>query len=138
MYISGLKEYDKNGKEIKTACIFGRAVREGDVKETNSGKKIASVSVKAFGKKDGSAEFVTVKSWDGPFLRPISNTAKGDYMMACGRLEEREYNGKHYVDMMVEYYMRMPASGDVKDNFAELSGKVNDFNAIEEDSELPF
>lgn len=138
MYIKGLTEYDKNGNEVKTACIFGKAIRDGETKSTANGKQIASVSVKAFSKKDGTAEFVTVKAWGGPFYDMVANTQKGDSMMACGRLDEREYNEKKYVDMTVDYYMCIPAEGDPASNFASLQQKVNDFTAIDEDSELPF
>lgn len=138
MYISGVKEYDKQGREMKTCCIFGRATKDGEIKSISGDKHLASISVKAFGRKDGSAEFVTVKAWDGPFLDAIANTEKGDAMMACGRLEEREYNGKSYVDMMVDFYLRVPADGGVSANFASLNQKVAEFNAIEEDNELPF
>jgi hypothetical protein len=138
MYIKGLTEFDKKGNEVKTACIFGKATKDGEVKKTGTGKNIASVSVKAYGKKDGGAEFVTVKAWDGPFLKPIGNTEKGDAMMACGRLEEREYNGKTYVDMIVDYYMRVPANGDSAENFGALSERVNSFNESDDDGELPF
>lgn len=134
MYIKGMTEYDKNGKEIKTCCIFGKATKDGEVKEINGGKHVASVSVKAFSKQDGNAEFVTVKAWDGPFARMIGNTAKGDSMMACGRLAEREYNGKTYVDLMVDYYMCMPAGGGV----ATIADRVNTFNESNADDELPF
>lgn len=138
MYVKGVTEYNRNGEEVKTACIFGKATKDGELKTTSGGKKIASVSIKAFGKKDGTAEFVTVKAWDGAFLNLIANTKKGDSMMACGRLEEREYNDKKYVDMMVDYYMCMPADGGVSANFESLQQKVNDFNSIDDDSELPF
>ena len=128
MYIKGLTEFDKKGNEVKTACIFGKATKDGEVKKTGTGKNIASVS----------AEFVTVKAWDGPFLKPIGNTEKGDAMMACGRLEEREYNGKTYVDMIVDYYMRVPANGDSAENFGALSERVSSFNESDDDGELPF
>lgn len=138
MYIKGVTEYNRKGEEVKTACIFGKATKDGELKTTNGGKKIATVSVKAFSKKDGTAEFVNVKAWDGAFLSLIASTQKGDSMMACGRLEEREYNDKKYVDMMVDYYMCMPADGGVSANFESLQQKVNDFNSIDDDSELPF
>ena len=138
MYIKGVTEYNRKGEEVKTACIFGKATKDGEIKAINADRHVASISMKAFGKKDGTAEFITVKAWDGPFLNAIGNTMKGDPMMACGRLEEREYNDKKYVDMMVDYYMCMPADGGVSANFESLKAKVDTFNAIEEDSELPF
>jgi single-stranded DNA-binding protein len=151
MYIKGLTEFDRKGNEVKTACIFGKATRDGEVRKTGTGKNIASVSVKAYGKKDGSAEFVTIKAWDGPFLKPIGNTEKGDVMMACGRLVERKYNdkacdspeesernAKTYVDMIVDYYMRVPANGDSAENFGALSERVSSFNESDDDGELPF
>lgn len=136
MYIKGVTEYSRKGEEVKTACIFGKAIRDGDIRSVAGDKHIASISVKALGREDGSAEFVTVKAWDGPFLHAIGNTMKGDVMMACGRLKKRE--GSEYVDLIVDFYMSIPADGGVSANFKDLQQKVNDFNAIEEDSELPF
>ena len=138
MYIKGLTEYNKQGEEVKSACIFGRATKDGEIRETNSGKQVATVSVKAFGKKDGSAEFVTVKVFGGPFLQAIGNTKKGDAMMACGRMEERTFNDKRFVDMFAEFFLRAPNEEDTEANFAQLQKRVNDFNAIDDDSELPF
>ena len=139
MYISGVKEYDKQGREMKTCCIFGRAIRDGEIKQTSNGKHIATISVKAYSKRDGSAEFVSVKAWDGPFLNAIGNTQKGDSMMVCGTLNEREYNGKNYVDLMADFYLRVPADGSQAENFTALNKRVETFNAInEDDGELPF
>ena len=139
MFINGVKEYNKQGEELKTCCIFGRATRDGEVKQTANGKHIATVSVKAYSKRDGSAEFVSVKAWDGPFLNAIGNTLKGDSMMVCGNLVECEYNGKNYVDLMADFYLRVPAEGMPDENRETLQKRVDAFNAIDEDSgELPF
>lgn len=134
MYINGTPDYNKDGNEVKTCCIFGKAVKDGEVRAVSGGKNVASVSVKACNKKDGSAEFVTVKAWDGPFLKAIGNTQKGDAMMACGRLNTREYGGKTYVDLMVDYYMYIPENGGIE----MVTDAIKTFNANNEESELPF
>jgi len=102
MLINGVAEYARDGSEVKTALVAGRATGAGEMKQTQSGKHIANVSVKAFGRKDGSAAFLTVKSWNDGDIQKISSLKKGDAFLAAGRLDSREYNGKTYTDLIAD------------------------------------
>ena len=138
MFINGLLDYDRNGKEVKTGLVIAKATCDGDIRVTGTGKEIGSISVRAYGRKDGTAAFLTVKGW-GKLGRQLSTMVKGDRVIAAGRLESREYNGKAYTDLVADYvWPTEPAP-----HFPIQSGGVNvsaaDFAEIsEEDGELPF
>ena len=61
-----------------------------------------------------------------------------------GVVESREYNGKTYTDMLVDFLMAsdaMPAAPNPAENRAELTKRMDSagFSEIsDEDSELPF
>lgn len=40
MFIKGITEYDRQGNEVKTGMVFGRATKDADHRRTNSGKDI--------------------------------------------------------------------------------------------------
>ena len=138
MFINGLPDYDRNGNEVKTGLVIARATCDGDIRITSSGKEVGSISVRAYGRKDGTAAFLTVKGW-GKLARQLSVMVKGDRVIAAGRLESREYSGKTYTDLVADYVWPT-----VKEShFPIQSGGVNvsaaDFAEIgEEDGELPF
>ena len=142
MFIKGVTEYDKQGKEVLTGLVVGRATKDADHRRTGSGKDITTVSVKAYDRKDGSAAFMDVKCWGG--LAALADPVqKGDTFLAAGRLSFREYNGKTYTDLTADFFQTMgsgaarPAPG----NFEALAGRMENagFADIgEEDGELPF
>ena len=138
MFIRGLPDYDRNGNELKTGLVIARATNDGDIRVTGSGKEVGNISVRAYGRKDGTAAFLTVKGW-GKLARQISAMVKGDRVVAAGRLESREYNGKTYVDLVAEYVWDT-CSGKTP-NFPIQGGvdvSASDFSEIPEDGELPF
>ena len=138
MFFPGTKDYSKDGKETKTGLVIAKATCDGDIRVTGSGKEVGSISVIAYHYQDGGAAFLTVKGW-GRLGRELSNLVKGDTVVAAGRLESREYNGKTYTDLVADYvWPTEPAP-----HFPIQSGGVNvsaaDFAEIsEEDGELPF
>ena len=79
-----------------------------------------------------------VKGW-GHLARQLSVMVKGDRVIAAGRLESREYNGKTYTDLIADYVWPT----EKESHFPIQSGGVNvsaaDFAEIgEEDGKLPF
>ena len=101
MFINGLPDYDRSGKEVKTGLVIAKATCDGDIRVTGTGKEIGSISVRAYGRKDGTAAFLTVKGW-GKLGRQLSTMVKGDRVIAAGRLESREYNGKTYYSVSAD------------------------------------
>ena len=137
MFINGITDYDRSGKEVKTGFVIAKATCDGGMRITSSGKEVGSISVRAYGRKDGTAAFLTVKGW-GHLARQLSVMVKGDRVIAAGRLESREYNGKTYTDLIADYVW--PTE---KESHFPIQGGVNvpaaDFAEIgEEDGELPF
>ena len=144
MYIKGITDYNKQGEARETGLYAGLVSQDGELKQTKRGKEFGSASVRAFNRKDGTAAFMTIKSF-GDDSRLIANLRKGDRILCAGTVESREYNGKTYTDMLVDFIMAgdsMPATASTPaENRAELTKRMDSAGfseAPEEDAELPF
>ena len=144
MYIKGIPDYSRDGKQKETGLFAGLVSQDGELKQTQNGKEFGSASVRAFNRKDGTAAFMTIKSF-GDYSRLIANLRKGDRILCAGTVESREYNGKTYTDMLVDFMMTsdtIPAASAPAENRAALTQRMDSagFSEItpEEDAELPF
>lgn len=146
MYIKGIKDYSKNGEERETGLFAGLVSQDGELRETKNGKVFGSASVRAFNRKDGTAAFMTIKSFTEADASRIASLRKGDRVLAAGTVESREYNGKTYTDMLVDFLLAYGAASTAPaaapaQNFSALSNRMKDtgFSEMgEEDGELPF
>ena len=145
MYIKGITDYSRDGKQKETGLFAGLVSQDGELKQTQNGKEFGSASVRAFNRKDGTAAFMSIKSF-GDYARLIANLRKGDHILCAGVVESREYNGKTYTDMMVDFLMASDTmqntvlSNPVK-NLSTLTQRMDSAGfaeAPEEDAELPF
>ena len=128
---------------IYQASTLGN-IRTCEDKTTQNGKEFGSASVRAFNRKDGTAAFMTIKSF-GDYARLIANLRKGDRILCAGVVESREYNGKTYTDMLVDFLMAsdtIPAASAPAENRAALTQRMDSagFSEIDDDIEkmLPF
>ena len=144
MYIKGITDYNKQGESRETGLYAGLVSQDGELKRTQNGKEFGSASVRAFNRKDGTAAFMTIKSF-GYYSRLIANLRKGDRILCAGTVESREYNGKTYTDMLVDFMMTsdtIPAASAPAENRAALTQRMESagFAEItpEENAELPF
>ena len=144
MYIKGIPDYSRDGKQKETGLFAGIVSQDGELKQTQNGKEFGSCSVRAFNRKDGTAAFMTIKSF-GDYSRLIANLRKGDRILCAGTVESREYNGKTYTDMLVDFMMTsdtIPAASSTAENRAALTQRMESagFAEItqEENAELPF
>ena len=144
MYIKGITDYNKQGESRETGLFAGLVSQDGELKRTQNGKEFGSASVRAFNRKDGTAAFMTIKSF-GDYSRLIANLRKGDRILCAGTVESREYNGKTYTDMLVDFMMTsdtIPAASAPAENRAALTQRMESagFAEItpEENAELPF
>lgn len=146
MYIKGIPDYSRDGKQKDTGLFAGLVSQDGELKQTQNGKEFGSASVRAFNRKDGTAAFMTIKSF-GDYSRLIANLRKGDHILCAGVIDTREYNGKTYTDMLVDFLMAsdtMPAETVTSpaENRAALTKRMDSagFAEIEDDIEkmLPF
>lgn len=146
MYIKGIPDYDRQGKQRETGLFAGLVSQDGELRTTTSGKQYGSASVRAYNRKDGTAAFLAIKSFSESTAGAIAALRKGDRILAAGVVESREYNGKTYTDMMVDFLMiQGPLSP--AENRAALERRVSEafpagsggFAPIDgEDGELPF
>lgn len=139
MYIKGITEYAKDGSPVETALVAGRATSDGERRTTGGGKAYGTVSVKAFGRKDGTAAFLTVKAWDDPFASAIASLRKGDVFLVAGRIDRREYNGKSYTDLAADFVWTGPAASPAAALRERMESAGEGFVVLDGDeSELPF
>lgn len=143
MYIKGIPDYSRDGKQKETGLFAGIVSQDGELKQTQNGKEFGSASVRAFNRKDGTAAFMTIKSF-GDYSRLIANLRKGDRILCAGAVESREYNGKTYTDMLVDFLMTsdtIPAASAPAENRAALTQRMDSAGfseMMDGDSELPF
>lgn len=144
MYIKGITDYNRNGEARDTGLFAGLVSQDGELRTTQNGKTYATASVRAFNRKDGTAVFMTLKTFSENLTGLVSNLRKGDRVLACGMVETREYSGKHYTDMLLDFLLTSdaaPAPAAQAANRAALESRMEQsgFAQIdEEDGELPF
>ena len=143
MYIKGIPDYSRDGKQKETGLFAGLVSQDGELKQTQNGKEFGSASVRAFNRKDGTAAFMTIKSF-GDYARLIANLRKGDHILCGGVVESGASTTKTYTDMLVDCIMAadaMPAAPRPAENRAALNQRMDSAGfaeAPEEDAELPF
>jgi single-stranded DNA-binding protein len=81
------------------AIIAGRATKDAEVKQI--GEK--HTTVVNFGVAVGKDSFVNCKVFGTNLTGIASNIKKGDSLCAAGAIEEREYNGKIYKTLNIEW-----------------------------------
>ena len=125
---------------VMIAGICGKDADFKTVGEKESRVCTVGVSVGKRPKEDGSGQdtvWCNLKAWHS-LASILAPAAKGDSVFAVGRLEEREHNGKTYVDLVAEFLSvasvqctaaSLATSAPPVEAYAELSA---------DDGELPF
>lgn len=141
MYIKGITDYDRNGEKRETGLFAGLVSQAGELRSTTtSGKTYGQASVRAFNRKDGTAAFMTIKSFQSGTAELIAALRKGDRILAAGVVETREYNGKTYTDMLADIVIPADIVPNSPASYtAPATSSPSEFSEIgEEDGELPF
>ena len=81
--------------------LQGNATSDGEWAPVN-GKDHGKVSVAAAQAGDGSTVFVTLNGWRGK-ARDVAAVLKMDSVLAIGTLKIRDYNGRQYYDLDVDF-----------------------------------
>lgn len=103
MLINGVKEYDREGKQVRTCLVIARTIKDGQRYVSKNGKDIGKTTVVPYNRQDGTAFFLDVVAFgDDAYL--VIESEKGDKIMAAGRIEEREYNGKTYLSLVADLF----------------------------------
>ena len=131
--------------------VIGCLPRDAELKKVgNNNSSKTSFSIKASektlpdGKKE--AQWTNCVAWH-EMARICAGFKKGDVVMAVGRIESREYNGKTYKDLVVEFAVKAsvpetsagftPASGNTAIDPADELGDLSDFDSLDPD-DIPF
>lgn len=101
--INGTKEYDREGKQVRTCMVIARAIKDGQRYVSKNGKDIGKTTVIPYNRQDGTALFLDIVAF-GDDAYPVIESEKGDKIMAAGRIEEREYNGKTYLSLVADMF----------------------------------
>lgn len=103
MLINGVKEYDREGKQVRTCLVIARTIKDGQRYVSKNGNDIGKTTVVPYNRQDGTALFLDVVAF-GNDAYPVIESEKGDKIMAAGRIEEREYNGKTYLSLVADLF----------------------------------
>lgn len=131
--------------------VVGYVPKDAELKKVgNNNSSKTSFSIKASektlpdGKKE--AQWTNCVAWH-EMARICAGFKKGDFVMAVGRIESREYNGKTYKDLVVEFAVKAsapgtsagftPASGNTAIDPADELGDLSDFDSLDPD-DIPF
>lgn len=131
--------------------VVGYVPKDAELKKVgNNNSSKTSFSIKASektlpdGKKE--AQWTNCVAWH-EMARICAGFKKGDFVMAVGRIESREYNGKTYKDLVVEFAVKTsapktsagftPASGNTAIDPADELGDLSDFDSLDPD-DIPF
>ena len=131
--------------------VVGYVPKDAELKKVgNNNSSKTSFSIKASektlpdGKKE--AQWTNCVAWH-EMARICPGFKKGDVVMAVGRIESREYNGKTYKDLVVEFAVKAsapetsagftPASGNTAIDPADELGDLSDFDSLDPD-DIPF
>lgn len=135
--------------------VCGVVPKDAELKkvgEKQSSKTTFSVKASEITKPDGSKQvnWTSCVAWHGN-ARICEQFKKNDYVLCIGKIEEREYNGKKYKDLVVEFAVKSggaPAvmSASTAQNVTESakggnsaeSIDLSEFEEILSDGDCPF
>lgn len=134
--------------------VCGYVPKDAELKtvgEKNSSKTSFSVKASEITKPDGTkeAKWTNCVAWHAT-ARICSEFKKGDFVLAIGKMEEREYQGKTYKDLVVEFAVKSGVTATIPastlQTAAESSGASNpdaigdlsEFEEILSDGDCPF
>ncbi len=119
----------------------GTVTRDAEMKHVGEkNRAVTSFSIAAGKRQDTTTIYVNVKAW-GRLAEYAQGIRKGDAVCAVGRIEEREYNGKTYSDLVCDWLncptmtsgkaapAPAPAAQTRADGFSDLE---------DDDGDLPF
>ena len=80
--------------------VTGKVGTVNDPKETTTGKRYMTFSI-AGAYENRETTWINCKAW-GDAVDIAMLLQKGDFAIVTGRVEEREYNGKQYKDLITD------------------------------------
>lgn len=135
--------------------VVGYVPKDAELKQVgqnNSSKTTFSVKASEKTLPDGKKEpqWTSCVAWHD-MARACAGFKKGDFVLVVGRMENNEYNGKVYKNLVVEFATKAggapvvvpsssltPASGSTAINPADELGDLSEFEEILADGDCPF
>ena len=134
---------------LNRCIIMGRLTRSPELRRTQSGKAVTSVTLavdRDFKGQSGEKEtdFIDIVAWSN-IAEFVSNYfKKGDMAIVSGRLqsrrwEDRDGNKRTAIEIVAEnIYFCGPKKSQQEQNFNQLADAVDKFQEIEDQGNLPF
>lgn len=136
---------------LNVVAIMGRLVRDPELRQTQSGKDVASFTIACDrNRKDAPADFIPVTAWDKTAQFVCRYFQKGSLIAVDGRLQSRQYQDKagnnrtaiEIVANNVNFAGGKQDSGEPgnpgKPSTDETALDGEDFAIVDDDSDLPF
>lgn len=125
-----------NGQAYDVYMLVGNATSDATEFKSKAGKAFCTVSVAAKKNPDSTTMYVTIKGFRG-LSATVGSIKKGEAIMAVGKLDKREYNGKTYWDMPADFVATAGSGAMTTMSFKPVAN--NGFTELPEaDEELPF
>jgi single-strand DNA-binding protein len=122
---------------MNNVTLVGRLVKDVDLRQTQSGKSVASFTIavnKKFAKEgEAQADFINIVVWGKPAENVAKYKKKGNVVGIIGRLETRSYekDGKNV-------WVTEVNASDIDFIVNEQSGNGNSASSGITDDDLPF
>ena len=119
--------------------VAGYVARDAEVKTTQTGKTLTTWGVAAakVKKDDGNYEtkWTNCQAWHDT-ARAAASIKKGDTVLCIGHMEQNEYNGKTYKNLVVEFFCKMPIGAEAALPAVNASPSVSADDDLSEFEEL--
>jgi len=112
---------------MKSITIAGNCTKDGELRTTQSGGKVAgfSVAVNGFANGEKTSTFFDVSIWGKRGESVMQFAKKGAKICVTGELGTREYNGKTYLTVNASDFTPM-GGGDGQSHSQQSGGYGND------------
>ena len=137
---------------LNVVAIMGRLVRDPELRQTQSGKDVASFTVACDrNRKDAPSDFIPVTAWDKTAQFVFRYFQKGSLIAIDGRLQSRSYqdkngNNRTAIEIVAQNVSfcgekkqdakSFPPANENALNFAQ--GGNDDFAPVDDADDLPF
>lgn len=137
---------------LNVVAIMGRLVRDPTLRQTQSGKDVASFTIACDrNRKDAPADFIPVTAWDKTAQFVCRYFQKGSLIAVDGRLQSRQYqdkagNNRTAIEIVANNVSfcgekkqdtkSFPPANENALNFAQ--GGNDDFAPVDDADDLPF
>lgn len=121
-----------------SVIVCGYVAKDAELKTTQTGKSLCRWSISAGTRQKGEEKetiWVNCQAWHDA-ARAASQIKKGDTVLAVGKIETNEYEGKTYKNLVCEFVSIM--RGTLAENVATSNDfeDLSEFETLEDD--VPF